>query len=213
MLRSWLAPRAAGTILAAALLASCARDPYVVNRTACPAVAVLQHAGQATLFREGADLAQRDARDIDLVASITNVRAACADGEGDIASTVSFDVQAVRADATRARTVDLPIFLAVVRGGDQLVAKQLTAVRLEFAAGQARAETRGGGRAVIAASAAGLPVDVARRIQRERRPGDIDAAVDPLSEPSVREAVRRASFEVLVGFQLSTEALAFNALR
>jgi hypothetical protein len=213
MLRSWLAPRAAGLILAAGLLASCARDPLVVNRTACPAVAVLQHAGQATLFREGAVLSERDARDIDLVASITNLRAACADGDGDIASSVTFDVVAVRADATAPRTVDLPIFLAVVRSGDQLVTKQLTAVRLEFPAGAARAAARGGGRAVIAASAAGLPVDVARRIQRERRPGELDAAVDPLSEPSVRDAVRRASFELLVGFQLSTEALAFNALR
>ncbi len=176
-------------------------------------MAVLQHAGQATLFREGAVLSERDARDVELVASITNLRAACSDGDAEIASTVTFDVQAVRSDTRAARTVDLPIFLAVVRGGDQLVAKQLTAVRLDFAAGEARAQARGGGRAVIAASAAGLPVDVARRIQRERRPGDVDAAVDPLSEPSVREAVRRASFEVLVGFQLSTEALAFNALR
>lgn len=200
-------------ILAGCVLASCARDPLVVNRSACPAVGVLQHAGQATLFREGAVLTERDSRDIDLTASITNLRSACTDGEGDVAASVTFDVQAVRQDVAAARTVDLPIFLAVVRGGDQLVTKQLTAVRLEFPAGQARASTRGGARAVIAASAAGLPVDVARKIQRERKPGELDAAVDPLSEPSVREAVRQASFEVLVGFQLSLEALAFNALR
>ena len=176
-------------------------------------MAVLQHAGQATLFREGAVILERDSRDIDLTASITNLRSTCADGAGEVAASISFDVLAIRTDASAARTVDLPIFLAVVRGGDQLVTKELTAVRLEFPAGQARAATRGGARALIAGSAAGLPVEVARKIQRERRPGEIDAAVDPLSEPGVREAVRRASFEVLVGFQLSTEALAYNALR
>ena len=43
--------------------------------------------------------------------------------------------------------------------------------------------------------------------------GDPDAAIDPLADPTVREAVRRASFELLVGFQLTEQQLAYNATR
>jgi len=43
--------------------------------------------------------------------------------------------------------------------------------------------------------------------------GEADAAVDPLADPEVREAVNRASFELLVGFQLDEAQLAYNATR
>ena len=55
--------------------------------------------------------------------------------------------------------------------------------------------------------------DVRARITRKRRAGDEDAAVDPLTEPEVRAAVTRATFELLVGFQLSEDQLAFNVRR
>ena len=51
------------------------------------------------------------------------------------------------------------------------------------------------------------------RITRERKAGDEDAALDPLADPEVRAAVQAASFELLVGFQLSDEQLAYNATR
>jgi hypothetical protein len=62
-------------------------------------------------------------------------------------------------------------------------------------------------------SAATLPEDIRRQITRERRPGDADAALDPLADPNVRAAVQRATFELLVGFQLTPEQLAYNATR
>ena len=43
--------------------------------------------------------------------------------------------------------------------------------------------------------------------------GDADAAIDPLSIPEVRAAVQRASFELLVGFQLTQEQLEYNVRR
>jgi hypothetical protein len=46
-----------------------------------------------------------------------------------------------------------------------------------------------------------------------RKPGDADAAVDPLSEPTVRAAVARATYEHLVGFQLTPDQLRYNATR
>ncbi|MEN9932376.1 MAG: hypothetical protein RIS17_949, partial [Pseudomonadota bacterium] len=37
-----------------------------------------------------------------------------------------------------------------------------------------------------------------------------DAATDPMADPEVRAALRAASFEVLIGFQLDDRALAYN---
>ena len=51
------------------------------------------------------------------------------------------------------------------------------------------------------------------KLTRKRKAGDEDAAVDPLSTPEVRQAVLRASFETLVGFQLTAEQLKYNATR
>jgi hypothetical protein len=58
-----------------------------------------------------------------------------------------------------------------------------------------------------------LPQDIRNRITRKRKAGDMDAAVDPLSQADVKAAVARASFEMLVGFQLSKEQLAYNLSR
>ena len=43
--------------------------------------------------------------------------------------------------------------------------------------------------------------------------GDADAAVDPLSKPEIRDAVARATFEQLIGFQLTQAQLQYNATR
>jgi len=41
----------------------------------------------------------------------------------------------------------------------------------------------------------------------------VDAALDPLADPDIRAAVQKASFELLVGFQLTDEQLKYNATR
>ncbi len=58
-----------------------------------------------------------------------------------------------------------------------------------------------------------LPEDIRERITRRRRAGDQSAAIDPLTEPDVRAAIARATFELLVGFQLTEDQLAYNATR
>lgn len=189
-------------------LASCAKDPFVVNRTTCPAVIVPQYAGEITRF-DPAD--SRDASAIDVTASLTGVRGLCTEGGAVTASAVRFDVVAQRRDVAAARTVTLPVFVAVVRGGNAIVAKSLSEVRLDFAAGAARATGTGAAEVGVNRDAARLPVDINRKVTRERRAGEIDAASDPLAAPDVRDAVRAATFEVLVGFQLSSADLAWNA--
>jgi hypothetical protein len=195
-------------VLAALALAGCGGgNPLRVTRSACPAVGVVEHAGEVTLFSPATS---RDAGAIDVNAAITNVRAACGESANRIVSQLSFDVVAQRANASGARTVTLPYFAVVLRAGDQLLSKQLGTVTLHFDDGSIRTRATASARSDIDRAAATLPDEITREITRERKPGDADAAIDPLAAPAVRQAVRNASFELLVGFQLDDAALAYN---
>ena len=181
-----------------------------VTRSACPAVAIPAATGDITLFSPENS---RDSNAIDVVANITNLRSTCDDSGEYIVTHVTFDVHGQRRDARGAREVVLPYFATVVQGGTNVVSKSMTRVGLQFADGQLRASSTGAATAQVLRSAATLPDDIRRQVTRERKPGDPDAAIDPLADPAVREAVRRASFEVLVGFQLTQDQLAYNATR
>jgi hypothetical protein len=206
---------AAAALLSLALL-GCSRQGEITNlgivttRTACPSVAIPAATGDITLFNPASS---RDANAIDVVANITNVRSTCDDSGEYVVTNVTFDVHAQRRDPRGEREVVLEYFTTVVQGGSNVVAKRLGRVGLRFPDGQVRASTSGATSTQVLRSAATLPEDIRRRITRERKPGDADAAIDPLSDPAVRAAVTRASFEVLVGFQLTPEQLAYNATR
>lgn len=189
------------------LLAACSQNPLLVERSPCPALAIPVHTGSYTRFDPPES---RNADAIDFVAQLTDLSATCTPGSEMLVSDVGFTVTAVRRQPGPAREEYLPLFVTLVQGGNVLVSKQLTGVSLRFPEGQMRAEARGGARAEVARSAATLPADIQRKITRERRPRDEDALIDPLSDPQVRAAVRAASFEVLVGFQLDDAALAYN---
>ncbi len=181
-----------------------------VTRSACPAVGIPAATGDVTLFDPPAS---RDASAIDVVATITNLRSTCDESGEYVVGNVTFDVQASRRNTDGPREVVLPYFSVVVQAGSNVVAKRLGQVALRFADGQARATAQGSATGQVLRSAATLPQDVRRQITRERKPGDTDAAIDPLSDPAVRAAVQRASFELLVGYQLTPEQLASNATR
>lgn len=207
------------TLIAAALfsLAACNRNGELdptggmrVARSACPAVGIPAFTGDVTLFNPPQS---RDAAAIDVVATITNLKTTCDDSAAEIVSTTTFDVLARRTDVRGARQVVLPYFVTVVRGGNVVNSKRVSRVVLDFADGQERASSSGQGSAVVNAAAATLPEDVRRQITRRRKPGEEDAAIDPLSDPAVRQAVARASFEVLLGFQLTPEQLQYNVTR
>lgn len=199
------------------LLASCGRGGELedggvyVTRSACPVVGVPAATGDITLFNPPSS---RDAAAIDVTAAMTNVFANCSDAAGDrILSNVAFTVVGVRSRPGPARQVVLPYFDAVVQGGTQVVSKRVGYVALNFAEGSLRAETRGQAVAQVSRSVATLPDDVRRILTRPRRAGEAEAAVDPLADPGVRAAVARATFEHLVGFQLTQDQLRYNATR
>lgn len=178
-------------------------------RDPCPRVGVPDYTGDITLF---SNPARTDSAAIDIVASLTNVRATCTPGE-KLYSQATFDVLATRTDTRGARRIELPYFSTVVRGGNVVVAKRIGNVVIEFADGQDRASARGQAGASVDRAEASLPEDIAKRIGRKRRAGDQDAAVDPLSQPDVKAALARANFELLVGFQLTNAQLQYNVRR
>ena len=215
MIRSFVAKgfdlsrlRAAG-VIAFVLLAGCQKNQLLVKRSACPAVAVPNYTGDMTIFNNGGTAAS----DIDLVATITNVRGVCDDAADRLGTAISFDLLARRNAAAGARSVSLPFFISIVQGGNLLVSKQLGAVTVNFADGQLRAQASAAAHADVSRAATTLGEAMQKKINRNRKPGDLDAATDPLADPEVKAAVRAATFEVLVGFQLSDDALAYNAAK
>ena len=198
------------------LLAGCASDGEITaegirtTRSACPAVGIPSATGDITLFNPETS---RDATAIDVVAQVTNVRSTCDDSGEYVATSATFDVTAQRRNPTGAREVILPYFATVVQGGTNVVSKRLGRVALRFADGELRASTSGSANAQVLRSAATLPEETRKQITRRRKPGEADAALDPLTDPAVRAAVQRASFELLIGFQLTQDQLSYNATR
>jgi hypothetical protein len=208
--------KAASAALISLLAAGCGTEGRVVdtgvivNRSACPAVAIPGATGDVTLFNPESS---RDSNAIDVVANITNLRSTCDETGDNIATNVTFNVQAQRRDPRGARDVVLPYFVVAVQAGTKVTSKSVGRVGLHFADGQLRAATSGAASSSVRRAAVTLPEDVRREVTRERKAGDADAAIDPLSDPKVRDAVRAASFEILVGFQLTRDQLAYNATR
>ena len=209
-------PKVAVPVLLSLALVGCSREGelttagILTTRSACPSVAIPSATGDITLFNPEN---RRTADAIDVVAQMTNVRSTCNDTGEYIVTTTNFDVYAQRRNTSGDRDVVLPYFATVVQGGTNVVSKRLGSVNLHFANGQDRASASGTASSQVLRSAATLPEDIRKQITRERKPGDADAALDPMADPTVRAAVARATFEFLVGFQLTQEQLAYNATR
>ena len=205
--------------LSTLLLSSCAVDGQLdvnsgvgitTTRSGCPAVAVPDGTGDITLFNPEN---RQDASAIDVVATLTKVRPVCNASGDKIYTEASFEVLGSRRDTRGARTVTLPYFSTVVQGGTAVIAKRVGQVTLQFADGQARTSTSGKAASYVDAASARLPADVIAKITKKRKPGDPDAALDPFADPVVKAAVTRASFELLIGFQLTEDQLRYNVTR
>ncbi|MBX9662154.1 MAG: hypothetical protein K5Q19_02350 [Novosphingobium sp.] len=181
-------------------------------RSPCPLVEIPDMTGDITLFTAPG---RTDAGAIDLTASITNLRSTCDDAKGqtELSTQATFDVFARRSDTRGARRVVLPYFSAVMRGGNVVIAKRLGSVTLDFADGQDRAQATARAGSTVDRSEATLPANVRKLLNKKRKAGQADAATDPLALPEVRTALAKASFELVVGFQLTETQLAYNATR
>lgn len=205
------------SLLLLAVLAGCrSNDPLVTDegiyvvRSACPIPGIMAGTGDITTFNPPSS---RAASAIDVSAAISNVRATCNEQGDQIISTVTFTVTANRADAGPARQVVLPFFNVAVQGGQTVVAKRVGQIGLNFAAGSRKAWTTSQATVRVSRAAATLPANIRAILTRPRKAGDVQAAVDPLSDPAVRAAVAAATFEQLVGFELTEAQLRYNVTR
>ena len=179
-------------------------------RSSCPIAGIPTGTGDITLFNPQTST---DSSAIDVSAAMTQLRAYCQDAGNDVISTVTFTVTGLRRDAGPARQVVLPYFDVALRGGATVAAKQVGAIALNFPAGSLHATTTARASVRVNRGAASLPANVRQILTCPRKAGEADAAIDPLAEPGVREAVAQATFEHLVGFQLTQDQLKYNATR
>ena len=204
-------------LLTLALLGACRTRGDLIEgggvyavRSACPVAGVPSGTGDVTLFNPANST---DSRAIDVTAAISDVRGVCQDVGNDVVSTTTFTITALRRDPGPARQVVLPYFDVALQGNNRIVAKAIGNAALNFKAGELQTWTRVQATVRVNRGVATLPENVQRILTRERKSGDPEAAVDPLSDPGVRAAVATATFEHLVGFQLTQDQLRYNATR
>lgn len=211
--------RALIALSAVAVLAGCAKEgELVVDQgvgitsvlSLCPAVGIPDYTGDITTFRAAGDTTVAS---LDVTAAMTDLRSTCNDSAAQIYSEASFTVNARRTDTRGARTVELPYFVTVLRGGSAVISKRIGTVSMTFADGQERASATAKAGSFVNRADAALPDDIREKITKRRRAGDVDAALDPLADPEVKAAIARTRFEMLVGFQLTEEQLKYNVTR
>lgn len=205
-------------IALAAALTGCAREGELVVAqgvgitavlTTCPSVGIPDFTGDVTTFQGTDPIASA----LDVSAAMTNLRSNCSESGENVYSEATFDVIARRENTNGARSVTLPYFVTVLRGGSAVVTKRVGEVTLNFADGEARAQASGKAGSFVNRASATLPEDIRERITRRRRPGDVDAALDPLADNEVKAAIARTRYEMLVGFQLTEDQLKYNVTR
>ena len=179
-------------------------------RSACPIAGIPAGTGDITLFNPPGST---DASAIDVTAAISQVHVNCQDAGNDVVSTATFTITALRRDAGPARQVVLPYFDVALRGGSQVAAKQIGRAALNFAPGSLHAWTRVRAIVRVNRAAATLPANVRAILTRPRKAGEAEAAIDPMSDPRSSKAVADATFEHLVGFELTQDQIKYNATR
>lgn len=211
--------RALSALTAVAALSACSNEgELVIDQgvgiasvlSLCPSVGIPDYTGDVTTFRNPADTTVAS---LDVSAAMTGLRSECNDTADKIYSEATFTVNARRSETSGARTVELPYFVTVVRGGTAVVSKRIGTVTIAFADGQERAQGTGKVGAFVNRADAALPEDIREKITKRRRAGDAEAALDPLADPEVKAAIARTRFEMLVGFQLTEAQLRYNATR
>ena len=179
-------------------------------RSACPIAGIPAGTGDITLFNPPSSIA---ASAIDVSAAINDIQTTCSETGSEVISTATVTIVALRRDVGPARQVVVPYFNIALQGGANIAAKQIGQAVLSFPAGNAHAQTRFQATVRVNRGVATLPADVRLKLTKPRKVGEAEAAVDPLTDPAIRSAVANATFEHLIGFQLTQDQLRYNATR
>ena len=104
----------------------------------CPAVGIVKETGTVTRFRSSDSSTQED---VVYTAHISDLAVACEEDDG-VVTNIGFDVAARQGPAGDVRQITLPYFVAVVRGGTEIVAKDVYEADLTFEGENGRARVR-----------------------------------------------------------------------
>lgn len=116
-----------GAALLTLALAACAQNPFEVEISRCPAVAVVGDAGTWTRFEgEG-----RSVEDVLYTASISDVEIVCEESD-DVQSFVTFYIGAQSEGRIVNETVTVPYFVIVLKDNSEIVTKRIFDVALRF---------------------------------------------------------------------------------
>ncbi len=120
------------TMLSGALLSGCgpSRDQFA---PACPTANLVWEAADLTRYRDEANAANEDVRDLVLSAHIIAMPAKCQEGDTSkqLAADVGIIMRLERGPAMQGRQVDVPFFLAVTEG-DRILDKKVYQTSIAF---------------------------------------------------------------------------------
>lgn len=159
---------------AALLVSACSKNPFIVTRSNCPAVAVMAHTGTLTAF-DGDNQTQEA---VMYQANIGNVQRGCEQDE-ILKGTTTFTLSVRKGPGFKGGEITIPYFVALVRDNHLVTAKQVYETKIRFAPNS----------------------DTAATVETIQQTFDnVDMA-------------RRYHYELLVGFQLTPDQVAFNMMR
>lgn len=198
-------------LFAAALMSGVAAcgsgNPLELTRSYCPGIGVAKFANSITLI---APDAAATAGALDLTGQLTAVSGVCERAGGKLVTSTRAVVSASRRDSGAEQTVELPVFVTLVRDNSSILSKQIVPVRLSFAAGARSASAPVALKVMLdeaAARAAAKPLTGSPDDEPLPPPGKKRR---PRSGPTLESKVAPTAFEILWGFQLTNQQAAYN---
>ncbi|MEM8800236.1 MAG: hypothetical protein AAGF15_09190 [Pseudomonadota bacterium] len=116
------------------LVAGCAREnPFFIEVNECPGVAIVENTGALTVFSG----LGRDQDDISYRATLSQLSRSCKeDEELGVENEVTFSIVARKGPAAISDFITIPYFVVVSRGAEDIIAKRVNEVEIDFAGRQ-----------------------------------------------------------------------------
>ena len=129
---------AAGILVFALTLGGCFGNTVDMSisdeaKQRCPAVGIVGGAGQVVMFREGSEGYVSDIR---YRGTIGGLAMQCEDVDGGVRANIIFTVSATKGEAGEANSVTFPYFVAVTRGSEDVLSRQIYRSSHAFPAGE-----------------------------------------------------------------------------
>ena len=130
---------AAGSLLVAVAGCSSLNPFKKADPRPCPSVLALKDAVQTTVYRPGPG---RDILDQRFVVDIADISSTCKYSGDALLVSVAIDLIFTKGPAQEGEAMSVPFFVAITKGGDEILAKQIFDSDIEFPGNRRRAGVR-----------------------------------------------------------------------